>query len=225
MQAGRNGGAHVIARRGARNVHSIVPNKRKWLFVLVCINAAGASIPSFYIFRGKRFRKNYIQKCETGATMAMQQKAWMTSYLFSEWISHFIKSIERIGGISPKRRHLLILDGHNSHVTLEVARRAKVVGLDLLTLPSHTSHALQPLDCSIFKPFKTHFQTYRDYWSRENVTEVACKETLAHWVSFALRKALTESNVISGIRATGIFLLNRGAAMHLMKPSALYQTE
>ena len=157
VQAGRNDGAHVIAWRGARNVHSIVLNKWEWLFVLVCINVAGASIPSFYIFCGKRFRKNYIQKCELGATMAMQQKAWMTSYLFSEWISHFIKSIERVGGISPERRHLLILNDHNSHITLEVAGQAKAVGLDLLILPLHTSRALQPLDCSIFKPFKTHF--------------------------------------------------------------------
>ena len=52
--------------------------------------------------------------------MAMQQKAWMTSYLFCGWISHFIKSVERLGGMSLERRYLLILDDHNSHVTLEV---------------------------------------------------------------------------------------------------------
>ena len=98
------------------------------------------------------------------------------------------------------------------------------MGLDLLTLPSHTSHALQPLDYSIFKPFKTNFRIYRDYWSKQNVTEVACKETLAHWVFLALRKALTERNIVSGFRATSIFPLDRGAAMHLMKPSAIYQT-
>ena len=114
----------MIAWRGARNVHSIVPDKQEWLSVLVCINAAEASIPSFYIFHGKRFHKNYIQKCELGAILAMQQRAWMTSYLFSEWISHFVKSIERVGGISRERRHLLILDGHNSHITLEMAGRA-----------------------------------------------------------------------------------------------------
>jgi hypothetical protein len=43
--------------------------------MLTCINAAGESIPNFYIFRGKRFRRNYIQFCEEGATMAMSSKA------------------------------------------------------------------------------------------------------------------------------------------------------
>jgi len=28
-------------------------------------------------------------------------------------------------------------------------------GFDIVTLPSHTYHALQPLDVSCFKPFKT----------------------------------------------------------------------
>jgi hypothetical protein len=53
--------------------------------------------------------------------------------------------------------------GHDSHATIEVVVEAKRVGLHLLTLPSHTSHALQPLDVSAFKPFKQHFQEYRDF--------------------------------------------------------------
>jgi hypothetical protein len=99
--------------------------------------------------------------------MAMQPRAWMTSYLFSAWISYFLKFVSRVGGISPEpeHRHLLILDGHNNHVTLEVAVKAKKVGLDLVTLPSHTSHALQPLDVAAFKPFKQRFREYRDFWT------------------------------------------------------------
>jgi hypothetical protein len=80
---GRNGGAMVIAKSRARCVHSIVPNQREWLSVLLCINASGKAIPTFYIFRGKRFWHNYIEHCEAGATMAMQPRAWMTSYLFN----------------------------------------------------------------------------------------------------------------------------------------------
>jgi hypothetical protein len=79
---GRMEGGVVIARTGARRVHSVVPDQREWLSVLVCINAAGLAIPSFYIFRGKRFGQNYIERCEAGAPMAMQPRAWMTSYLF-----------------------------------------------------------------------------------------------------------------------------------------------
>ena len=79
----------------------------------------------------------------------------MTSYLFSAWISHFIQSIVNLGGISPIQRHLLILDRHGSHVILAMAVAAKRAGLDIVSLQSHTSHALQPLDVCVFGPFKT----------------------------------------------------------------------
>jgi hypothetical protein len=42
------------------------------------------------------------------------------------------------------------------------------VGLHLVTLPSHTSHALQPLDVSVFGPFKCAFWIYRDIWAMNN---------------------------------------------------------
>jgi hypothetical protein len=141
-QASRNGGGLVWARRGSQTVHSLMPNERKWITVLSCINASGHSIPGFYIFKGKRMMENYIEHCENGASMAMQPKGWMTTALFSQWISHFIKALESRGEISPSNRHLLIVDGHNSHITLEAVHKAMQVGLDLVPLPSHTSHRL-----------------------------------------------------------------------------------
>jgi hypothetical protein len=98
----------VIAKKGARRVHSIVPNQREWLSVLVVVNAAKQAKPAFYIFKEKRFGQNYIEHCEPGATMAMQPCAWMTSYLFSTWISYFLKSVSRLGGISRERRRVNI---------------------------------------------------------------------------------------------------------------------
>ena len=85
----------------------------------------------------------------------------MTSYLFSAWISHFIESVRQMGGISTDHRHLFILDGHANHISLEVVQEARNARLDLLTLPGHTSHAMQPLDVSVFKLFKTFFKEYR----------------------------------------------------------------
>ncbi len=88
--------------------------------------------------------------------------------------------------ISHFNQHLLILDGHNSHVTLKTIQQAKDVGLDLPTLPAHTSYELQPLDASVFKSFKIAFCKFRDIWNFANKHKFAQKENLAQWVSLAL---------------------------------------
>jgi hypothetical protein len=52
----------------------------------------------------------------------------------------------------------------------------------MITLPSHTSHALQPLDLFDFKPFKTTFRKVKDViMSRSNDIEPN-KITFVGWV-------------------------------------------
>jgi hypothetical protein len=111
-----------------------------------------------------------------------------------------------------------VVDGHNFHVTLEVVHKARGVGLDLLTLLSYTSHHLQPLNVSIFGPFKKAFKRYRDAWTMQNIERGVSKKVLAQWVSKALYKALIESNIWSGFRATGIWPLNAQAVNQYMQP-------
>ena len=154
--------------------------------------------------------------------MAMQPPAWMTSYLFSAWISHFLESMSRVGGISPEHRHLLILDSYNNHVTLEVAVEAKKVGLDLVTLPSYTFHAIQSLNVAAFKPFKQRFREYRDFSISQHLDEPATKQTLAQRVFLALGKALSPNNIIQGFLATGIYPLNRHIVDKHLTPSKTF---
>jgi hypothetical protein len=60
------------------------------------------------------------------------------------------------------------MDCHSSHVTIDVVEKASAVGLHLLTLPSHCSYAMQPLDVAVFKPFKGAVCVYRDAWTLHN---------------------------------------------------------
>jgi hypothetical protein len=104
----------------------------------------------------------------------------MTSHLFSSWISYFMKSLEARGSISLANRHLLILGRHGSHMTLEMVYKAMQIGLNLLTLPSHTSHRLQPLDVSVFRPFKCAFRGDRDAWTLHHRRQPVQKDEFAH---------------------------------------------
>ena len=67
--------------------------------------------------------------------MAMQEKRYMTSYLFSRWMDHFIEQLEEIDDLSPSNRNLIVLDEHKSHTTLKFIQKAKEHGVDMISLP------------------------------------------------------------------------------------------
>ena len=146
-----------------------MPNERQWLSVLVAVNVAGYTMPNYYIFEGKRPRQDYISKCEDGACVGMQENGYMDGQNFSTWMSFFITYYERRGSLGLTRRMLLILDGHKSHITLEVLLKAKKHGVDMMSLSSHSFHEMQPLDIACFKPIKQAFRAYRNIWARSNI--------------------------------------------------------
>jgi hypothetical protein len=157
---------------------------REWLTVNCVVNVTKNCLPSFYIFRSERIRDDYMRLCKASTCMAMQTKAWITFFLFKEFLSFFKKSV--LNEISQSNWHLLILDKHGSHVMLEVIAQAKEFGLDMVTSPTHTSHALQPLDVSCFKPLWITFQKERDNAMVKNNHYEPNKCTLIRWVNKSL---------------------------------------
>ena len=66
----------------------------------------------------------------------------MDTFHFIEWMDHFIHKMQNEENLSQERRHLIILDGHKSYISLEVLMKARDHGIDMISLPSHTSHEL-----------------------------------------------------------------------------------
>jgi hypothetical protein len=179
-----------------------MPKSREWLIVNYVVNAVGITLSGLYIFRGERICDDYIQLCKPRTCMAMQSKAWMITFLFNEFLSFSKRSIP--SGISITNIPMLILDGHGSHLTLEAIEQVQKFGLDMIILPSHTFHALQPLDVVCFKPFKTPFRKEKNIaMVRKNYTKLN-KITLARWVDKTLDLTLIRHNIMSWFKSTWI---------------------
>jgi ABC-type Fe3+-hydroxamate transport system substrate-binding protein len=54
----------------------------------------------------------------------------------------FFQKVSSWWDLSNQPSHVLIMDGDGSHVILQAIKQAQQFGLDMVTLPSHTSHAL-----------------------------------------------------------------------------------
>ena len=92
--------------------------------------------------------------------------------------------------------------------------------LDIVSLPSHTSHALQPLDLVCFAPFKIAFRKQRDTWTLVINNKNIGKQELCQWTSKALQSAFISKKIKVGFSKAGIWPLDCHVARQAKRPSA-----
>ncbi|XP_029173512.1 uncharacterized protein LOC114942336 [Nylanderia fulva] len=125
----------------------------------------------------------------------------MTSDQFLKYMEHFIKYT----GANKDSPTLLLLDNHTSHLSIDTLELALDHGITMLSFPPHCTHRMQPLDVSVFGPFKTMFTIKHDTWKKSNVGVVFDLHHVPLIVDQCLDTAVTPKNIKAGFRATGIF--------------------
>lgn len=101
----------------------------------------------------------------------------------------------------PHVRHLLNADRHGSHVAAPMVAFCLSRAIDLLMLPPHCSHELQPLHVSVFAPLKRALAHETDEVSQLDPWRLSRFEWREMYIR-AREKSLTPSNIRSGWRAT-----------------------
>jgi hypothetical protein len=94
-----------------------IPKSREGTTINCVFNTIRGFLLGFIIFRGEKIEDNYIRNRRLRMCMTMKRKTWMTSFLFKEFSSLFIRLVFK--SISQNNKHLLILYGHGSHVILK----------------------------------------------------------------------------------------------------------
>jgi len=94
----------------------------------------------------------------------------------------------------------LILDGHGFHIIIQAVE----VGLGMVTLLAHTSHALQPLDVTNFKPFKITFSKKINSTMVKNNYLESDQIIIITWVDKALQQSLKKENIKLGFKVCRI---------------------
>ncbi|RXN03369.1 tigger transposable element-derived 6-like protein [Labeo rohita] len=128
------------------------------------VQALGNTIPPFFVFPRKNFKDHFIQSGPLGSAGSANASGWMQEEDFLSFLVHFVKHTK----VSPERKVLLLLDNHSSHISVRTVDFCKGQGIVLLTFPPHCSHKLQPLDRSVFGPFKKMVNSASDDWMKGN---------------------------------------------------------
>jgi len=130
--------------------------------VIECCCAALYVLPSFVIFKGEaQYLGWHTETSNPNTKFAYSRNGWTDDELALEWLDT-LTSIPGIGRVVPGATHLLILNGHYSHITLEFCQYAIENNIELLCFPSHTTHLLQPLDVDLFGPLQKYYAKAAD---------------------------------------------------------------
>ena len=102
------------------------------------------------IFPIVNFKNHMLKGAPPGTKGIAYISGWSNAEIFLEFLKHLFYHIK----YSVDQPVLLLLDNHESHVSIEGITLAKERGIIMLTFPPHTSHKLQPLDRGVFRPLK-----------------------------------------------------------------------
>ncbi|KAJ8928619.1 hypothetical protein NQ314_018788 [Rhamnusium bicolor] len=141
-------------------------------------------------------------------TLGLASKSgWMTASLFVEVLHHIKKNIN----CSTEDPILLIIDNHETHASLAAINFCRDNGITMVSFPPHTSHRLQPLDVSVFGPFKTYCNVSFNDWmiNPENNNRKISILNIAKLISTPFYKAFTPENIVKGFKITGIHPFNK----------------
>jgi hypothetical protein len=107
-----------------------------------------------------------LKPFEDDAYFASTGTGWMTQRTFLMYAQFLLYELklyrQRLPPELMEDRFLLILDGHSSRWTSEAISVLRDGGVDVLVLPAHCTHVLQPFDVSVAAPVKTAFAAICD---------------------------------------------------------------
>ena len=103
---------------------------------------------------------------------------------------------------------LLILDNHDTHISIETVDLAKNNGVVMLTLPPHCSHKLQPLDRSVYGPFKAFYNQAANAFMINHPGQPITIHNISQLISHAYPLAFTPKNISAGFSVPGIYPFN-----------------
>ncbi|KAJ8950033.1 hypothetical protein NQ314_008039 [Rhamnusium bicolor] len=110
-----------------------------------------------------------------------------------EFAKHFVRNVK----CTRERPVLLLLDNHDAHLSIEALNFLKNNGVCVLSFPPHCSHKLQPLDRSVYGPFKKYVNTACDAWMRNHPGSTMTIYDIPGIVNTALPLAVTQNNIVS----------------------------
>ena len=194
----------VICSKNQRPLRTSDGN-REWVSLIECVNILGDILKMWVIFKGKYQQKSWMETLDDGH-ITTSENGWTNNEIGLSWLA---KCFEPETQKRQKGEYrLLIIDGHQSHLTskaIEFAGNHKII---ILCLPSHSTDLLQPLDVGIFGPVAQAYQNELERLTRLGIGYYVDKVDFLKMYQKARITAMTPEVIRSAWAKSGLSPLN-----------------
>ena len=165
------------------------PGNRKWVTVIQAVCTDGSIIPPYFVVRGRNDLLPWYQ--DSRFQPKWRVNGWTTNEIGLDWLKHFDESTKH----STKGVYrLFILDGHESHHSVDFEDFCKLSNFIPLCLSPRLSYFLQPLDVGCFSRLKDLYSKQIEQMMRMQITHITKEDFFNAFVE-AFNTSITASNI------------------------------
>ena len=176
-------------------------------FLLGCGCASGERLPPYILYKGKNLYTTWTEGGAAGTLFGVSNSGWMEGANFLDWFKKlFLSAVQHL---SSKPGVVLFVDGHHSHLTLELIELARERGVHLVCFPPHMTHILQPLDVSVYHPLKQAWAAVVKKYKLESMADNVTKCVFPSLISKLWERSFKSSHLLAGFRSTGLYPLDQ----------------
>ena len=168
------------------------------------MNVAGAALLPLLIFKAKYTNSAWIPtEALSNWRFSTSNNSWTSDFHGFEWLTTVFEPNTQPQNLC--QQCLLIMDGHNNHITANFIAYCMKDAIDLLILLPHTSHLLQLFDVGVFAPFKCALTEEIDKLFRLDSGWISQVDWVSMFICVRF-KTLISSNIFAGWKGAGLEL-------------------
>jgi hypothetical protein len=176
--------------------------------IILCIAADGTSLKPTAILPVVHMPGELDDTVLAMFNWGGSSSGWITELLFLGWVTKvFIPEVvakRKAHSLPDDHPALLWTDGHGSRCSAEAIKLLQDHHITASTIPSHTSHILQPLDCGVNRAFKAELTRHK----REVIADqgvAAHRKSLLTLAHKAVHFATYEATIKAAWAEAGLF--------------------
>ena len=207
------GSQWVLAPKGTKQVYTQSSNYKEHVTVSYTVSAKGDMVPPRVVHSGVRLIAPN-KPCIANMPKDGLSKEWGFSVSENGWVKHdqMLEIIQDLSHFMEENNILkptvLFLDGASCHISLKISETCDKAGIQPILLLPNSTHLLQPLDVTVFSPFKASLKRELELWQRsiENVGKNLNKYEVIPLVYGITENMLTTKPLLisKGFRKTGL---------------------